>query len=126
MLSYHDANLFVVCFSLLDANSLTSVTEKYIPEILSYRPDAPFILVGTKWDIREKVPLEFRAKFKEITSFEQGLEVANKLGAEKYVELTAIDSSHVRQLFLDMVQLSLYPLEQMKKQRSLKNKCTIL
>lgn len=51
----HDGgvDLFLICFSLVTRNSMANVEKKYLPEILELCPGVPFLLVGTKQDLRD-------------------------------------------------------------------------
>merc|ERR1712096_109142 len=51
--SYHKTDMFLVCYSLVDENSLVRVSEKWLPEIEKHCPGVPAILVGTKSDLRD-------------------------------------------------------------------------
>jgi small GTP-binding protein len=51
-LSYKEANVFLVCFSVMSPKSLHSVTEHWLPEIRSTSPNAAVIFVGTQNDLR--------------------------------------------------------------------------
>ena len=52
ILCYKDVTVFMICFSVVDESSFDSVTKKWIPEIQLHCPRVPFILVGTKTDLR--------------------------------------------------------------------------
>ena len=45
-------DVFLVCFSLVDKDSLDNVKSIWIPEIRHHNPKTPIILVGTKKDLR--------------------------------------------------------------------------
>mmetsp|Transcript_3023 Transcript_3023/g.4671 ORF Transcript_3023/g.4671 Transcript_3023/m.4671 type:complete len:113 (-) Transcript_3023:220-558(-) len=51
-LSYPDADVFVVAFSVTDPASFVNVRQKWVPELKQYEPDVPRILVGTKTDLK--------------------------------------------------------------------------
>jgi small GTP-binding protein len=52
-LCYPEANVFMVCFSVVNMQSFLNVKDKWIPEFQQLLPKVPFILVGTKLDLRE-------------------------------------------------------------------------
>lgn len=85
-------DIYIVCFSLVDKDSLDSVEEFWIPEIQSLDQSVPIVLVGTQLDMRK--PFDSR----HITS-EQGQKVAKKLGADYYVECSAKENSGIRETF---------------------------
>ncbi|XP_057312998.1 uncharacterized protein LOC130654435 isoform X2 [Hydractinia symbiolongicarpus] len=49
---YKDTDMFLICFDIGDFSTLQNVTENWIPELASYEPNIPFILVGCKHDLR--------------------------------------------------------------------------
>lgn len=53
-LSYPGTDAFLVCYSVIDAESLDAVESKWVPEIKQHGDsDSPIILVGTKLDLRD-------------------------------------------------------------------------
>ncbi|KAG5266489.1 hypothetical protein AALO_G00232670 [Alosa alosa] len=62
---YTNADVFLLCFSVVAPSSFQNVTEKWVPEIRRHCPRSPVILVGTQSDLREdvKVLIEL-AKYK--------------------------------------------------------------
>ena len=51
-MSYANANVFLVCFSVTNPVSFENVTSKWYPEVVHFCPSVPQILVGTKLDLR--------------------------------------------------------------------------
>ena len=51
-LAYPQTDIFMVCYSIISRSSYDNVKTKWIPEIKHHVPDAPFILVGLKIDLR--------------------------------------------------------------------------
>ena len=51
-LSYPDSDCLIVAFSLINLASFGNIQEKWCPEIKHNCPSAPFIVVGTKLDLR--------------------------------------------------------------------------
>lgn len=51
-LSYPSTDVFLICFSLDTITSFENVRNKWYPEIQHHAPGVPFILVGTKLDVR--------------------------------------------------------------------------
>lgn len=52
-MSYPHTDVFLLCFSLVSSVSLENVKNKWYPEIQHHAPNVPFILVGTKLDLRD-------------------------------------------------------------------------
>lgn len=53
VLSYLNSDVFVICFSVTNPDSLKNVQEYWVPEIRHYIPYVPFVLVGTQIDLRK-------------------------------------------------------------------------
>jgi GTPase SAR1 family protein len=51
-LSYPNTDIFLICHSLAHPVSYKNIFEKWIPEVQKHCPNTPFIIVGTKSDIR--------------------------------------------------------------------------
>jgi Ras-related C3 botulinum toxin substrate 1 len=76
--SYEDADIFVLCFSVVDRKSKDKLTDFYIPEIKNICGEkVKFIIVGTKIDLRD---VDEKDDLKPI-SFEEGFIFAKKQGA---------------------------------------------
>jgi len=91
-LSYHQSNIFLVCFNLIDPVSFQNVKERWIPELKEHAPKVPFLLVGLKSDGRNL------SKAKSIKT-EEGENLARKIGAKCYVECSACTQKNVKNVF---------------------------
>ncbi|KAH3758614.1 Rho GTPase [Pelomyxa schiedti] len=92
-LSYTGTDVFVICFSIIDSQSVARVTSKWYPEIQSHTtPVPPIVLVGTKMDQR-KVP------GKKSSTLAQGEALAREIGAAKYVECSALTQEGLAAVF---------------------------
>ena len=54
-LSYPQTGIVIICFSVIDNSSFTSVKLKFLPEIRHHLPDVPILLLGLKCDLRNGV-----------------------------------------------------------------------
>ena len=50
--AWSNADVFIVCYSIGEPTSLDNVAKKWLPEIRRLCANAPFLLVGTKADLR--------------------------------------------------------------------------
>ena len=92
-LSYSDANIFLICFNVVDPESFVNVREKWLPELRQYGPErVPIILVGLQSDQRNVVDVKCRLskKGKRPVKYEEGEMLAKKIGAKKYVECSSL------------------------------------
>eukprot|EP01125_Pyxidicula_operculata_P016764 TRINITY_DN5797_c0_g1_i1.p1 TRINITY_DN5797_c0_g1~~TRINITY_DN5797_c0_g1_i1.p1 ORF type:complete len:204 (+),score=26.13 TRINITY_DN5797_c0_g1_i1:54-614(+) len=88
-LSYDNAAVFMICFSVVDSYSFEKVKDRWHSEIRHYCPDTPFILVGTKTDLRNDTSI----------TYEQGNGMMKKIGAFKYAECSALKMQGVKDAF---------------------------
>ncbi|KAK7207908.1 putative GTPase Rho1 [Myxozyma melibiosi] len=123
-LSYPDANVILICFSIDSPDSLDNVQEKWISEVLHFCQNLPIILVGCKKDLRfdTKTIEELQKTSQRPVSPEEGQAVADKINALKYLECSARTHEGVAEVFEHATRAAL--LERSSKPR--KSKCTIL
>jgi len=109
-LSYANANVFLVCFSVVNPVSYENISSKWIPELIHFCPDVPSILVGTKIDLRgEESALEkLRKQGQQPTTPEQGQQLAKKIKALKYLECSAKTGENLKQVFDEAVKAVLF------------------
>ncbi|DBA03096.1 TPA: hypothetical protein N0F65_003343 [Lagenidium giganteum] len=125
-LSYPQTDVFLICFSVVSRASFENVKTKWLPEIRHHAPGVPFILVGTKLDLREdEETLEkLREKKMQPITTEQGEALKNELGAYKYLECSALTQKGLKQVFDEGIRCVLSN-QQVPKGKSPKWKCTI-
>jgi Ras family protein A len=92
-LCYPDTSIILICFSLDNFDSLENVVEKWQPEVLQYTGHLriPYILVGTKRDLRGR-------RGEGVSSLE-GEAIARRIGARGYVECSARFNEGVQEVF---------------------------
>ena len=91
-LSYPQTDVFLVAFSLISRPSYENVKQKWFPELKHHCPNCPFILVGTKLDLRSDgtTVAKLRQQNQTPISLEEGQEMAKTIGATKYLECSAL------------------------------------
>ncbi|KAG8737055.1 GTP-binding protein Rho1 [Ceratobasidium sp. 414] len=148
-LSYPDSHVILICFSIVDPDSLDDVKEKvrstvssalplgghqligavaqWIGEVMHFCPGLPYILVGCKKDLRHDPEIiEYLRKTNQCpVTTEQGEQVAQKIGARHYLECSALTGEGVREVFQYAVQETLYSKNRKKgsKRQSKSDKC---
>jgi len=50
---FPNTHVFILCFSVVHPDSFHNIKQKWLEELKKASPDTPFILVGTKTDLRE-------------------------------------------------------------------------
>jgi Ras-related C3 botulinum toxin substrate 1 len=118
-LSYPHTDVFLLCFSLMSYSSFENISYKWYPEISYHAPNIPILLVGTKCDSRDDPELR---KYGMIT-YETGLAKCIEIGAEKYIECSALTKKGVKEVF-DSCILSALKINRKTKKGS--RKCNLL
>jgi len=109
-LSYANANVFLICFSVVNPTSFENVTSKWYPEVQHFCPNIPIILVGTKYDLRsdEKTLSKLKESNMGPITFEQGEDLAKKLKAVKFIECSAFTGHNLKLVFDEAVKAVLF------------------
>ena len=53
-IAFVNTDCFLICFSLIDRNSLKRACSKWVAEVKATAKNCPIVLVGTKLDLREE------------------------------------------------------------------------
>lgn len=118
-LSYPQTDVFLICFALDGQTSFENIKNKWVPEIQHHAPGAPFILVGTKLDLRNEAKPGSEGKF---VSKMQGESLREELKAWKYLECSARTQEGLKQVFDEAIRCVLTSQKTVTK----KKKCLIL
>ena len=128
-LSYPQTDVFLVCFSIISPSSFENVKAKWQPEINHHCPDVPFILVGTKTDLRNcnetfngPTTTMTEKKF-EFVSQEEGMKLAKEINAYKYLECSALTQIGLKEVFDEAIRAVIYPSRKREKKT---NACSLL
>ncbi|XP_046547036.1 LOW QUALITY PROTEIN: cdc42 homolog [Haliotis rubra] len=123
-LSYTNTDVFLLCFSVVSPSSYANIKEKWIPDIMHHSRNTPFLIVGTKVDLRDDLEtINKLAKRKErpITA-EQGKQLAKNVKAAQYVECSALTQRGLKNVFDEAILTALDP----PKLKPSGRKCVIL
>lgn len=142
-----DTDLIMLCYSVESKDSLENVESKWVGEIADNCPGVKLVLVALKCDLREQGDDDDdeaaaaageaaapgtatggdddggapgREKGPTI-SYDQGLEVARRIGASRYLECSAMKNRGVNEAFTEAARVAL----SVKKDRE-ENKCTVM
>jgi len=126
-LSYPQTDIFIICFSVVNPASLENVKSKWIPELKHHAPNVPYILVGTKLDLREDRETIERLKERKQSpiNYNQGLQMAKEIGAVKYLECSALTQRGLKNVFDEAIRAVLYPNATTSGHKK-KKKCLII
>lgn len=116
-LSYANAQVFLICFSLVNPVSFENVSAKWYPEVMHFCPEVPQILVGTKLDARndQAITEKLKNQGQKPVSLEQGQELARKIKAVKYMECSAKTSEGLKAVFDEAIKAVLFQKRRKKR-----------
>ena len=108
-LIYQNADVIMLCFSVVDPCSYENITEKWWPELHNFCPNVSIVLVGMKLDLRDdKFTLrDLKAKHERPITHNEGLEMQHKIGAVAYLECSALTKEGVQKVFHAVVSAAL-------------------
>jgi len=106
-LSYPETDIFVVCFSVVDPDSMANVSSRWVKELREHCPGTPILLVGTKIDLREQLSVvsELKSQGKKVLSKADGDSLCQIIKAEKYVECSALTQQGVKNVFDEALRI---------------------
>jgi len=127
-LSYPQTDVFLTCFSIVNPSSFENVRAKWYPEVSHHCPNTPIILVGTKVDLREdQGTIEKLAQKKQSPiSYEQGLQMAQEIGAVKYMECSALTQTGLKAVFDEAIRAVISPPPVKKDKKERRGGCSLL
>lgn len=110
-LSYDDTHAIMLCFSVDNPDSLENVESKWVGEILENCPGVELVLVALKCDLRtaegEGGVEDGEAAGKRCLTYQQGLDVAKRIQALRYLECSAMKNRGVNEAFTEAARVAL-------------------
>lgn len=125
-LSYPQTDVFMLCYSIISPASFENIRTKWHPEIRHHAPTTPFILVGTKIDLRDNADTLARLAEKRLAPITpmQGAEMAKVIGARSFIEVSAFNHHNLRQVFEEAVRAAITPVSR-KTTKPKQSGCTL-
>ncbi|KAK6169990.1 hypothetical protein SNE40_018491 [Patella caerulea] len=121
---YFRSDVIVVCFSMDNPNSLANIRDRWKAEICRFCDDVPIILVGTKSDLATETNNtnveRCCEKCKLVSKF--GDAMAALIGAEKYIECSALTDNGVTDIFEEALSLALAHDVKLRRKSSFKRR----
>ncbi|KAK9894748.1 GTP-binding protein Rho3 [Cystobasidium minutum MCA 4210] len=107
-LSYADTHVILICFSVDQPSSLDNVEAKWLEEIHEHCPGVKLCLVALKCDLREDAATRERlSRHGEApVQYEEGLAVARRIRASRYLECSAKHGRGVNEVFIEAARIS--------------------
>lgn len=115
-LSYDDTHAIMLCFSVDSKDSLENVESKWVGEIAENCQGVKLVLVALKCDLREQSGDDEGTtegdegqpkEKKEMINYNQGLEVARRINALRYLECSAMRNRGVNEAFTEAARVAL-------------------
>jgi Ras-related C3 botulinum toxin substrate 1 len=91
--------------------SFQNVKTKWVPELQHHCPGTPFLLVGTKLDLRDDPETlnKLSERKQSPITYSMGTAMAREIGAIKYVECSALTQKGLKNCFDEAIRAVLYP-----------------
>jgi small GTP-binding protein len=128
-LSYNDADIFLLAYSIIQPTSFININSKWYPEINHYCPGVPFMLVGTKYDLKNDafVSTHMKNRNLNIVTQEDAQQLCNSISAKMVVECSALSGYGISNVFNNAIKTVLLKRNTACKTEYLKkSKCVIL
>lgn len=109
----------MLCFSVDSKDSLENVESKWVGEIAENCPGVKLVLVALKCDLREQSDeaeeetaeaaegANGQREKKNMINYNQGLEVARRISALRYLECSAMRNRGVNEAFTEAARVAL-------------------
>jgi len=100
-LCYPQTDVFLICFSLVTPSSFENVKLRWHPELKHHCPDTPYIVVGTKLDLRDDPQALETLKKQRLSPIatEEGKRLAEEIGASAYCECSGMTQKGLKTVF---------------------------
>ncbi|KAJ8336017.1 hypothetical protein SKAU_G00393600 [Synaphobranchus kaupii] len=120
-MSYQQADVVLLCYSVANHTSFASVRHKWLTEVREHLPHVPVLVVAMQTDQREMGP--YRA---QCLSSSEGKRLAQDIRAKGYLECSAISNRGVQQVFECAVRTAINKARKRERRRLLGvNQCKI-
>lgn len=96
---------------MVNPASYHNVQEEWVSEVKACMPHVPYVLIGTQIDLRDDPKTLSRLlymKEKPIT-YEQGIKLAKQIGAQCYVECSALTQKGLKTVFDEAILTIFHP-----------------
>lgn len=100
-LCYKNADVFLLCYSVVRPCSFRNLITRWVPEIRQHCPGAPLVLVGTQLDLREDVQvlIHLAQNQERPVGTEEGRQLGQEIGAVGFAECSALTQKNLKDAF---------------------------
>lgn len=107
LLSYPQTDVVIICYNIMNKDSLNNVSAKWILEVKEHIPNRPILLIGTQKDRRDENPGDNKPK---TCTTAEGQRCADELKLEKFMETSALkDREGLKEVFDEACRQALSP-----------------
>ncbi len=112
VMTYNSCDVIIICFCVTNQKSLENIKHKWMLELELHAPHTPFVLVGTKTDLRNAMTTKdnrmadhpwinepINDKKEQYILAKEGQKTAKRLGAHCYMECSALHHEGVGEVF---------------------------
>ena len=136
--AYHKMDAVILCYAADNVASLEKLKREWLPELRECAPNVPYILVGTKKDIKEDYAyqrellraqgqsLRMEDPMRHVVTTSDGFEVAKYIGAHGFLECSALYRDGTREVFETAAKVALKKSRRRRKIQRSSDVCTIL
>ena len=139
--AYHKMDAVILCYAADNVASLEKLKREWIPELKECAPNVPYILVGTKKDVKEECAyqrellrtqedkgqsLRMEDPMRHVVTTADGFEVAKYIGAHGFLECSALYRDGTREVFETAAKVALKKSRRRRKVQRSSDVCTIL
>lgn len=91
-LSYAKADVFLLVYSVVSPVSLQNLQKKWVLEVRQHAPNVPFVVVGTKTDLRtnQTVLRQLQQRGMRPITTQEGQKFAQQAGARSFMECSSL------------------------------------
>lgn len=135
-LSYSDTHTIMLCFAIDSRDSLENVLNKWVGEITDHCEGVKLVLVALKCDLRsveEDEETHAMSQLGDLISYEEGLAMAKRINALRYLECSAKKNRGVNEAFTEAARCALSARamgagndEEAERKSKKKTGCTIM
>lgn len=128
-LSYPATNIFILFFSVVSQESFNRITSKWVPEISQHAQGVPFILVGTKTDLREDeaaIEKMMQTDGRGPITQQEGSALATAVHAHSYFEISSLRLEGVEPVANHAILLGANALGPRNRPANKLSKCSVL
>uniref|UniRef100_A0AAY4DPH6 Uncharacterized protein n=1 Tax=Denticeps clupeoides TaxID=299321 RepID=A0AAY4DPH6_9TELE len=121
-LCYRNADVFLLCYSVVQPLSFRNVTGRWASEIQHFCPGVPIILVGTQSDLREDVHvlIQLAQSSEQPVSLQEAQSCSQSIGAITHTECSALTQKNLKEVFDAAIMASLQNAETLQQRQRLR------